>query len=139
MAFNDHINTAKQATMNFLRKLLYVILGLGIFALVLSFLGTKVAYSEGERAGVVSKFSKKGFIFKTFEGELNVGAQGQAGNMTNNLWAFTVDSEDPVVVKKLEDAMLSGKRIRLHYEQRYLKFSWMGDTEYFVTRADQAP
>lgn len=139
MALNDHINTAKNATMNFLRKLLYGIIGLGLLALVLSFLGTKVAYSEGERAGVVSKFSRKGYIFKTYEGELNVGAQGQAGNMANNLWAFTVDSEDPAIVKRLEDAMLTGKRIRLHYEQRYLKFSWMGDTEYFVTRADEAP
>ncbi len=139
MALNDHINTAKQATMNFLRKLLYGFIGLVLFALVLSFLGTKIAYSEGDRAGVVSKFSRKGYIFKTYEGELNVGAQGQAGNMANNLWAFTVDSEDPAIVKRLEDAMLTGKRIRLHYEQRYLKFSWMGDTEYFITRADEAP
>lgn len=139
MAFNDQLNSAKQSTMTFFRRLFIGIIVLAVLGLLLSFLATKVPYSEGERAGVVSKFSRKGFVFKTDEGELNVGAQGQVGNMANNLWAFTVDSDDPAMSKKLEDAMLTGRRLRLHYEQRYLKFFWMGDTEYFVTRVDEAP
>lgn len=139
MAFNDQLNSAKQSTMTFFRRLFIGIIVLAVLGLLLSFLATKVPYSEGERAGVVSKFSRKGYIFKTDEGELNVGAQGQVGNMANNLWAFTVDSDDPTISKKLEDAMLTGRRLRLHYEQRYLKFFWMGDTEYFVTRVDEAP
>ncbi len=139
MAFNDQLNSAKQSTMTFFRRLFIGIIVLAVLGLLLSFLATKVPYSEGERAGVVSKFSRKGYIFKTDEGELNVGAQGQVGNMANNLWAFTVDSDDPAISKKLEDAMLTGRRLRLHYEQRYLKFFWMGDTEYFVTKVDEAP
>lgn len=139
MAFNDQINSAKQTTMKFFRRLFIGLIVVAVLALIISFLATKVPYSEGDRAGVVSKFSKKGFVIKTYEGELNVGAQGQVGNLSNNLWEFTVDSEDPTVTQKLEDAMLTGKRLRLHYEQRYLKFSWMGDTEYFVTRVDEAP
>ncbi|PWK29363.1 hypothetical protein LV89_00203 [Arcicella aurantiaca] len=139
MAFNDQLNSAKQSTMTFFRRLFIGIVVLAVLGLLLGFLATKVPYSEGERAGVVSKFSRKGYIFKTDEGELNVGAQGQVGNMANNLWAFTVDSDDPAISKKLEDAMLTGRRLRLHYEQRYLKFFWMGDTEYFVTRVDEAP
>ena len=97
-----------------------------------------MAYSEGDRAGVVSKLSKKGYIFKTQEGELNVGAQGQVGNMVSNLWQFTVESGDEKLSKDIEDAMTTGKRVKLHYEQRYMKFSWMGDTEYFVTKVDAA-
>ncbi len=133
MAFNDQLLSAKQTTMNFFRKLviglvLFLVLSLGI-----SYLLTRFPYSEGERAGVVSKLSKKGYFFKTIEGELNVGAQGSVGNMTNNLWAFTVADNDDVISKQLEDAMITGKRVSLHYEQRYLKFSWMGDTEYFIT------
>ena len=139
MAFNDQLNSAKQSTMTFFRRLFIGIIVLAVLGLLLSFLATKVPYSEGERAGVVSKFSRKGYVFKTDEGELNVGAQGQVGNMANNLWAFTVDSDDPAMSKKLEDAMLTGRRLRLHYEQRYLKFFWMGDTEYFVTKVDEAP
>jgi hypothetical protein len=139
MAFNDQLNSAKQSTMTFFRRLFIGIIVLAVLGLLLSFLATKVPYSEGERAGVVSKFSRKGYLIKTDEGELNVGAQGQVGNMANNLWAFTVDSDDPTVSKKLEDAMLTGRRLRLHYEQRYLKFFWMGDTDYFVTKVDEAP
>ena len=139
MALNEHLTTAKNSTMRFFRRLFIGILVIAVIALLLSFLATKVPYSEGERAGVVSKFSRKGYVIKTYEGELNVGAQGQVGNMANNLWAFTVDSNDPNVTKKLEDAMLTGGRLRLHYEQRYLKFFWMGDTDYFVTQVDKAP
>ncbi|MES2517996.1 MAG: hypothetical protein V4585_07810, partial [Bacteroidota bacterium] len=128
MAFNDKLISAKQSTMAFFRRLFIGLIVILVIAVAFSFLATKVPYSEGERAGVVSKFSRKGYIFKTYEGELNVGAQGQVGNMANNLWAFTIDSDDPNMSKQLEDAMLTGKRLRLHYEQRYLKFFWMGDT-----------
>ncbi|MEA5428748.1 hypothetical protein [Arcicella lustrica] len=139
MAFNDQINSAKQVTMIFIRRLFIGVITLGVLVLMFSFLMTKVAYSVGDRAGVISKFSKKGVLFKTYEGELNEGAQGQMGNMVNRLWAFTVDSDDPAVIQKLEDAMLTGRRIKVHYEQRYMKFSWMGDTEYFVTEVEEAP
>lgn len=139
MAFNNQINSAKQVAMIFIRRLFIGVITLGVLVLMFSFLMTKVAYSVGDRAGVISKFSKKGVLFKTYEGELNEGAQGQMGNMVNRLWAFTVDSDDPVVVQRLEDAMLTGRRIKVHYEQRYMKFSWMGDTEYFVTEVEEAP
>jgi hypothetical protein len=133
MAFNDQLLSAKQTTMNFFRKLLIGLVLFLVVSLGISYLLTRFPYSEGERAGVVSKVSKKGYFFKTIEGELNVGAQGQVGNMANNLWAFTVADSDDVISKQLEDAMITGKRVTLHYEQRYLKFSWMGDTEYFIT------
>lgn len=139
MAFNDQINSAKQVTMIFIRRLFIGVITLGVIVLMFSFLMTKVAYSVGDRAGAISKFSKKGVLFKTYEGELNEGAQGQMGNMVNRLWAFTVDSDDPAIVQRLEDAMLTGRRIKVHYEQRYMKFSWMGDTEYFVTEVEEAP
>lgn len=139
MAFNDQVNSAKQVAMIFIRRLFIGVITLGVLVLMFSFLMTKVAYSVGDRAGVISKFSKKGVLFKTYEGELNEGAQGQMGNMVNRLWAFTVDSDDPAVIQKLEDAMLTGRRIKVRYEQRYMKFSWMGDTEYFVTEVAEAP
>lgn len=138
MAFNDRLNSAKQSTMSFFRKLFIGLLVIALLGVFVTFLSTQMAYSEGDRAGVVSKLSKKGYIFKTQEGELNVGAQGQVGNMVSNLWQFTVESGDEKLSKDIEDAMTSGKRVKLHYEQRYMKFSWMGDTEYFVTKVDAA-
>jgi hypothetical protein len=58
--------------------------------------------------------------------------------MSNNLWQFTIAGGDDKLTKEIEDAMTSGKRVKLHYEQRYMKFSWMGDTEYFVTKVEAA-
>ena len=138
MAFNDQLNSAKQSTISFFRKLFIGLLVIGLLIIAATFLSTQMAYSEGDRAGVVSKLSKKGYVFKTHEGELNVGAQGQVGNMSNNLWQFTIASGDEKLTKDIEDAMTTGKRVKLHYEQRYMKFSWMGDTEYFVTKVDAA-
>ena len=138
MAFNDQLNLAKQSTMGFFRKLFIGLLVIALLGVAATFLSTQLAYSEGDRAGVVSKLSKKGYVFKTHEGELNVGAQGQVGNMSNNLWQFTIASGDEKLTKDIEDAMTTGKRVKLHYEQRYMKFSWMGDTEYFVTKVDAA-
>jgi hypothetical protein len=138
MAFNDQLNSAKQSTMSFFRKLFIGLLVIGLLIVAATFLSTQLAYSEGDRAGVVSKLSKKGYVFKTHEGELNVGAQGQVGNMSNNLWQFTIAGGDDKLTKEIEDAMTTGKRVKLHYEQRYMKFSWMGDTEYFVTKVEAA-
>jgi hypothetical protein len=138
MAFNDQLNSAKQSTMSFFRKLFIGLLVIGLLIVAATFLSTQLAYSEGDRAGVVSKLSKKGYVFKTHEGELNVGAQGQVGNMSNNLWQFTIAGGDEKLTKDIEDAMTTGKRVKLHYEQRYMKFSWMGDTEYFVTKVEAA-
>jgi len=138
MAFNDRLNSAKQSTMGFFRKLFIGFLVIALLVVFVTFLSTQMAYSEGDRAGVVSKLSKKGYIFKTHEGELNVGAQGQVGNMVSNLWQFTVESGNEKLSNDIEDAMTTGKRVKLHYEQRYMKFSWMGDTEYFVTKIDAA-
>jgi hypothetical protein len=138
MAFNDQLNSVKQSTMGFFRKLFIGLLVIGLIMIAATFLSTQLAYSEGDRAGVVSKLSKKGYVFKTHEGELNVGAQGQVGNMSNNLWQFTIAGGDDKLTKEIEDAMTSGKRVKLHYEQRYMKFSWMGDTEYFVTKVEAA-
>lgn len=136
MAFNDSVNSAKAATGRFFRRLIMWILILAVLAFIFLYLSTKVSYSEGDRAGVVSKFSEKGFVLKTHEGELNVGAQGDVGNLSVNLWQFSVANNDPDVIKKLSDSMLSGKRVRLHYEQKYMKYFWLGDTENYVTKVD---
>jgi hypothetical protein len=136
MAFEDSINSAKAATGRFFKRLIMWILILAILAFIILYLSTKLSYSEGDRAGVVSKFSEKGVILKTHEGELNVGAQSDAGNLSVNLWPFSVANNDPEIIKKLSDSMLSGKRVRLHYEQKYMKYFWLGDTEYYVTSVD---
>jgi hypothetical protein len=136
MAFEDSVNSAKAATSRFFKRLIMWILILAAVVFLALYLSTKVSYSEGDRAGVVSKFSEKGFLIKTHEGELNVGAQSDVGNISVNIWNFSVANNDPENIKKLSDSMLSGKRVRLHYEQKYFKYFWLGDTEYYITKVD---
>ena len=101
---------------------------LGVLGLMY-FTATHLSYSDGERAGMVVKLSRKGNIVKTYEGELNVGGIGGS-----NMWQFSVDGDktDPIVVG-LEDALTKGIRVKVHYEERYWSLPWKGDTKYFIT------
>ncbi len=90
------------------------------------------SYSSGERAGWVQKFSHKGWLCKTWEGEL---ALVSLPGSTPEKFYFTV--HDETVAKQLVQAM--GKRMSLHYEQKVgLPSSCFGDTRYFVTKATLA-
>ena len=87
------------------------------------------SYSEGERVGVLQKFSRKGWLCKTYEGEL---ALYVVGGVAPQIWNFTV--RDPQVAQRLNAFI--GERVRLHYEEhRGLPTSCFGDTPYFVDSA----
>jgi hypothetical protein len=84
------------------------------------------SYSTGERAGFLQKVSNKGWICKTWEGELSLVAMPGAAP---EKFLFTV--RDEAVAKKVNEA--AGKRVTLNYEQhKGLPSSCFGDTEYFV-------
>ena len=83
-------------------------------------------YSSGERAGYVQKFSIKGYLCKTWEGEIVLvsmpGTQAEK-------FLFTV--QDEAVAKKLNDSM--GLRVKIHYqEHKGIPSSCFGETAYFV-------
>lgn len=90
------------------------------------------SYSDGDRVGQVIKLSRKGYIFKTYEGELATLAKGQQATMISNSFLFTVKDED--IAKQIQQAMDSGKIISLHYEQEFFVFPWEGNTSYFITK-----
>jgi hypothetical protein len=84
------------------------------------------AYSEGERAGVLQKFSKRGWVCKTYEGEL---ALYVVGGVAPEIWHFS--ARDAQVVEQLHAAV--GQQVRLHYaEHRGLPTDCFGETDYFV-------
>ena len=91
------------------------------------------SYSKGERAGWVQKFSDKGWVCKTWEGELAlVSMPGTAPEK----FEFTV--RDGAVAAQITRQM--GKRVSLHYEQKVgLPTSCFGDTRYFVTKIVETP
>jgi len=84
-------------------------------------------FSSGDRAGYVQKFSKKGWICKTWEGEL---AMVNIPGTMPEIFRFSVRDED--VARKIDQDM--GRRVALTYEQhRGIPTSCFGETEYFVT------
>ncbi|MEQ1579439.1 MAG: hypothetical protein ABL964_02515 [Steroidobacteraceae bacterium] len=86
------------------------------------------SYSDGERAGVIQKFSRKGWVCKTYEGEL---ALYIVGGVAPEIWAFSV--RDKAVVEQLNSMV--GERVRLHYtEHKAIPSSCFAETAYFVDR-----
>jgi len=103
-----------------------------LLAVILGFVGftwftLHWSYSDGERAGYVQKFSRKGWICKTWEGEM---AMVTLPGTIAEKFAFTV--RDDAVAAKINANI--GKRMTVHYEQRkWIPSSCFGDSEYFVT------
>jgi hypothetical protein len=84
------------------------------------------SYSEGQRAGYLQKFSRKGWICKTWEGEL---ALTTVPGVAPTIWSFSVRRED--VAKQVNIAL--GRRALLFYrEHRGIPTTCFGETNYFV-------
>ena len=104
-----------------------LLLGLGAYTwLVLNW-----SYSSGERAGLLQKFSRKGWVCKTWEGELMLTAMPGA---IPEKFEFTV-RDDKLAAELSANA---GKKIVLSYSQhKGLPTSCFGDTEYFAQQVQQ--
>ena len=100
-----------------------------LFALYV-WLALSFNYSEGERAGFVQKFSHKGWICKTWEGEL---AMVNLPGAMPEIFRFSV--RDDAVAARVNETL--GRRVRLHYEQhKFVPTACFGETEYFVTAVE---
>jgi hypothetical protein len=92
-----------------------------------------MSYSDGERAGFLQKFSRKGWICKTWEGEILLSSMPGA---IPERFAFSV--RDDLVAHQLMDAM--GKRVQLTYSQhKGVPSECFGETEYFVEKVAVQP
>jgi hypothetical protein len=116
-------------------KLLIALLVLILVPVVIIALWIWVAlgytYASGERAGYVQKISKKGWVCKTWEGEL---AMANLPGTMPQIFSFTVrsDSISNVLEKNI------GKQVSITYEQhRGIPTTCFGETEYFVTRVQR--
>lgn len=91
------------------------------------------SYSSGERAGWIQKLSDKGWVCKTWEGE--IALVSIPGTSSVEKFQFTV--RDPEVAARLTRVM--GKRVTVHYEQKVgLPTSCFGETRYYVTGVTEA-
>ncbi len=111
-----------------IKRLVITLVVLGLLVAAYFWVVLSWSYSSGERAGWVQKFSRKGWVCKTYEGELAlVSLPGSAVEK----FYFTV--HDDTVARQIMDAV--GKRVTLHYDEKVgLPTSCFGDTRYFVDR-----
>lgn len=113
-----------------IKNTIKITLGLSVLPALLFSLYTWASlnwvYSSGERAGYVQKFSLKGYLCKTWEGEIVLVSM--PGTQAEKFF-FTV--HDEAVAKKVNDSM--GLRVKIHYqEHKGVPSSCFGETAYFV-------
>jgi len=110
-----------------LKRLILALFVLGVFVVLYFVVVLKWSYSTGERAGWVQKLSNKGWLCKTWEGEL---ALVSLPGSTPEKFVFTV--REDAIAEQITKVM--GKRVSLHYEQKVgLPTECFGETRYFVT------
>lgn len=109
-----------------MKKILFIILG-SILALYLCYFAFVyfVPYSEGTRSGELIKFSHRGVLIKTWEGEISQGISGA------QIFSFSVLDSKPEVIKKLKE--YQGSYVKVTYIERFASFAIWGETKYFIT------
>jgi hypothetical protein len=118
----------RRASGGFGRALLTLLLLAVLGAAAWTWFSLTWAYSEGDRAGVLQKFSRKGWICKTWEGEL---AQYVVAGVAPQIWQFSV--RDPEVARGL--TTLAGRNVQLHYTEHVgVPTNCFAETSYFVER-----
>ena len=97
-------------------------------------------YSDGYRVGQVIKLSRSGYVFKTWEGTLDFGflQQDPTAGVATRLWDFSVHDDDEQVRKDIDAAISANRKVKLHYREKYFRWSWLGDTKHFVDKVDLA-
>lgn len=123
----------------FTRSLLLIIVGVLLVAVAGFYFYATFTYSEGTRNGTVIKISKKGNFFKTYEGQLNLGAY--VNNNNNNstptsIWEFSVPKGNQQVLDDIDNSVDNGKRVKLHYKEKLVALPWQGDTKYLIYRVE---
>lgn len=124
---------AARAAGGFRRALLAIVVAALLAGASWTWFTLNWSYSEGDRGGVLQKFSRKGWVCKTYEGEL---ALYIVGGVAPEIWHFSV--RDPKVAERL--ASVVGERVQLRYtEHRGVPTSCFGETGYFVEDVQRAP
>lgn len=97
-------------------------------------------YSDGDRSGVVVKISKKGVLFKSWEGQVLLGGmtKGAEGTMVPTTWSFSIPAKEVGLANQLAEASNTGKRVTLSYHE-FLIGPLTLSTPYVVTKVTLQP
>ena len=119
-------------------ELLIVVTIVGVLgALVIGGVGS-CSRSEGSRKGSITKFSSKGIMMKTYEGELVMGGFSKGGGGAN-IWEFSVWKNNPNregIIETLNMALEQDIPVTLKYKQSLIVMPWNGETTYNITEVN---
>ena len=87
-------------------------------------------YSSGYRAGLLQKFSHKGNVFKTYEGEMILSSVSSNRNVVLASEKFNFSVNNKNLAQQLDT--IQGQMVIVHYEQKNGTLFWRGDSEYLV-------
>jgi len=118
---------AVKKTKRILNRLLAILV---IFLAIFVYFKYFYTYSEGYRAGLLQKFSNKGLLFKTYEGELILSSVASTANvaLASEKFIFSVAKED----MSIKFDTLQGKNVIVHYIEKRGTVPWRGDSRYLV-------
>ena len=86
-------------------------------------------YSEGVRAGELIRFSHKGVVFKTWEGEMSQGISGA------QIFSFSILENEKETINSL--LAMQGQYVKVKYVERYKTFPWWGESRFFITNVEK--
>jgi hypothetical protein len=112
---------------------LIIVLLISMSPWLLKFVGISAVYSEGQRTGTIMKVSKKGFLWKTWEGEILLGGvkSNGDGETVPASWEFTIPDDE--LAKQGVDLADKGSRVTVTYKELWKTTHWQGATDYMVT------
>lgn len=113
-----------------LKKFAGITLLILVLAAVAYYFVCGMTYSDGTRSGVLTKVSRKGYFFKTYEGEINIGGINQGEGTIIPLTIFKFSTNKKQIYDSLE--VYQGRKVVLKYRQVIKNFAWQGETDYFV-------
>lgn len=116
---------------------LLTFLGIALVAILSFVVYANFTFSEGSRNGTVIKLSKKGVMFKTYEGQLNIGAYTrEEKGVPTTIWEFSVPKGNQDVLDDINEAVDKSRRVKLHYKEKLMTLPWRGDTKYLIYKVE---
>jgi hypothetical protein len=117
------VNTAKKI-------LRWVIVFIVLIVISMIYVKYFYTYSEGYRAGLLQKFSHKGAIFKTYEGEMILSSVSSTRDVAIASDKFLFSVVNKSIIRQFDT--LQGQSVIVHYRQKNAPLFWHGDSPYLV-------
>lgn len=140
----DAANSSDESLLLFLGRWLRTLAAGGIVLYSgIKFAGNDYEYSKGMRTGMINKFSEKGLIWKTYEGQMALeGMVSNRGYAGANVWDFSLDRQKrhgentEELAKKIQSYLESGTKVKVHYIEPFATWPWRGGTKYLIQKVE---